>query len=60
MRPHSILLILKDRKLLEVMVRYRYLLGPNPQKPYPLKNAIDLDIVDLSATSAPELKGKKA
>jgi NitT/TauT family transport system substrate-binding protein len=50
----------EDRKLLEVMVRYRYLLGPNPQKPYPLKNALDLDIADLSATSAPELKGKKA
>ena len=50
----------EDRRLLEVMVRYRYLLGPNPQKPYPLKTALDLDIADLSATNAPELKGKKA
>jgi hypothetical protein len=60
MRPRSILLILEDRKLLEVMVRYRYLLGSNLQKLYRLKNALDLDIADLGATNGPELKGKKA
>ncbi|MBM4296951.1 MAG: hypothetical protein FJ143_04355 [Deltaproteobacteria bacterium] len=50
----------QERKLLEVMVRYRYLLGPNPQKPYPLTQALDLDLKDMSAGSAPEFKGKSA
>ncbi|MSP40310.1 MAG: hypothetical protein EXR70_17620 [Deltaproteobacteria bacterium] len=50
----------EERKLLEVMVRYRYLLGPNPQKPYPLTQALELDLKDMGTGVAPEFKGKNA
>jgi NitT/TauT family transport system substrate-binding protein len=48
----------EDPKLLETTYQ-NYIYGQIPAKPYPLEDAIQADIEDLSAT-IPELKGKKA